>query len=218
MTAQNNNNRVIRVLIAEDQEVCRMGLRALIQHEDGLELVGEAVSFGDTLSFTEKLKPDVVLLDLTLVDGMIVDRIPELLANYDALKILVLTGTSDKEVHCLALKNGAMGVISKDAPCALLLKAISCIHDGEVWADRHTTATFFRCCQFMMKYPPPLSFTLTAREREIATLAAQGLPPKKIANQLQVADKTVRNQLAVIYHKLGVSSQVELALMFRYRD
>jgi len=195
----------------------RLGLRTLFREDSGLELAGEAASFEETLSFARSLAPDVLLLDLTLGEEMIVDRIPELLEISGKLKVLVLTGNPDKEIHRLALQRGAMGVFTKDAPNALLLKAIHCVHEGEIWVDHSTATAFFNHFQSATKSALPSAVAadknkLTAREREIAVLATQGLPAKQIAERIHISDKTVRNRLVTIYSKLGVSGQVELAL------
>lgn len=208
---------VIRILIAESQELVRLGLRTLLREDHELELVGEAANFAETASFAKKLSPDLLLLDLTLGDDLIVDRIPQLLDVSGKLKVLALTANQDKEIHRLALQMGARGVFIKSAPNALLLRAIHRIHAGEIWVDRHATAAFFNHFQSALKPTPATDNKdkLTAREREIAVLAAQGLPAKKIATRIQISDKTVRNLLVFVYSKLGVSGQIELAIKAR---
>lgn len=208
---------MIRILIADDCELVRLGLRRLVEHENGLELAGEAASFAETRLLAEQVAPDVVLLDLTLSDGFILDRIPELLDSAGQRKILVLTGDRDKENHRLALRLGAVGVVGKDQPAAILPKAIRRVHAGEVWIDRSMTATLFRDLQRAANPAPAPpagdrnGFALTCRERQIAILAAQGLPAKRIAQRCRISDKTVRNQLVAVYSKLNLAGQLELA-------
>ena len=206
--------RTIRILIAEDHDLVRLGLSTLFEQDRELELVGESAHFSETLTLVETLAPDVLLLDLALEDGSIVDRIPELLRRAVKLKILVFTASLDRETHRLALQMGAMGIFTKNTPNSLLLKAIRRVHTGEIWADRHTTAAFFNHFQSAAQSPPATSKrnALTARECQIAQLAAQGVPAKKIAARIGISDKTVRNQLVNVYSKLGVSGLVELAL------
>lgn len=207
---------MIRILLAEDHELTRLGLRTLIHQEKGLELVGEAASFADTLALAQRVAPDVILLNLSLSDGPAIERIPQLRDESGTRKILVLTGDRDKETHRLAMRMGAVGVFSKDEPAEILPRAIRRIHAGELWVDRHTTAALFqdfhRAANPAPQLPAASKESLTARERQIAALAAQGLPAKKIAERINVSDKTVRNQLVIVYSKLNVTGQLELAV------
>ncbi|HLF97608.1 MAG TPA: response regulator transcription factor [Methylococcaceae bacterium] len=203
---------MIRVLLAEDHDLVRLGLRTLIQAENGLVLAGEAASFAETLALAQRLAPDVILLNLTLSDGPVMERIPQLLGGTGKRKVLVLTGDRDKEVHRLALRMGAMGVFTKDGPAEILPKAIRRVHAGELWADRGTTAALFQDFHRAINPQPASKEMLTHREHQIATLAAQGLPAKKIAGRIHLSDKTVRNQLVIVYSKLNVAGQLELAV------
>ncbi len=119
-------------------------------------------------------------------------------------------------MHLLALRLGAVGVFIKDQSAYLLLKAIHSVHLGEVWFDNSLASgllqSFKQDASKAHAVKPPIENLLTGRELAVARLAIQGLPAKKIAAQLFISEKTVRNQLVVIYSKLGVASQVELVL------
>ena len=209
---------MIRVLLADDHELIRLGFRTLISSQDDIELVGEASSFQELISLNQQLNPDIILLELHLKDGDVMSKISEILN--DRPLVLVLTVCKDRETHLLALRLGARGIVTKDQSIEIILKAIRTVYAGEVWIDRFVTLDLWRNYSKTdgIKSPGEVAvnkisvarFNLTPRELEVARLAARGLPAKKIAAKLFISDKTVRNQLAVIYSKLGVSSQVEL--------
>lgn len=209
---------MIRVLLADDHELIRLGFRTLISSQDDIELVGEASSFQELISLNQQLNPDIILLELHLKDGDVTSKISEILN--DRPLILVLTVCKDRETHLLALRLGARGIVTKDQSIEIILKAIRTVYAGEVWIDRFVTLDLLRNysktdgikspCEVAVNKLSVARFNLTPRELEVARLAARGLPAKKIAAKLFISDKTVRNQLAVIYSKLGVSSQVEL--------
>lgn len=208
----------IRVLLADDHELIRLGLRTLLQAEADLELVGETGDFETTLRLAQQLSPDVILLDFMLHDGNSTERISELVCACPSCKILVFTTCYNCDKQLLALRHGAVGVFTINQPSRMLLKAIRSIYAGEVWVDKSLTREMLRS----FNHPPPLvpaeaintpaGNSLTHRESAIARLAAQGLAAKKIAAQLYISEKTVRNQLVIIYSKLGVASQIELVL------
>lgn len=207
---------VIRVLLAEDHELVRVGLDTLFKTDTQLKLLDEADNFGDTLRLAQQASPDVILLNINLKDGDTTERIPELLSACPSTKILILTACESREKHLLALRIGAMGIFTKTQPNFMLLKAIRSVHSGEVWLNRSLAAEMLRD----MNRPSisntaadtPKTNLLTPRELTIARLAAKGLAAKKISGQLFISEKTVRNQLVIIYSKLGVSSHVELVV------
>ncbi len=217
---------VIRVLIADEHELIRLGFCTLVESRPGIELIGHTDSFEDLKSQAQKLQPDVILLDFNLSEGNIVNRIPDLLAVCPNGKILVFTAIEDSELHLLALRLGALGIFAKKLSAETLIKAITCVYGGEVWVNRSTTALLLQNFNEITvseysdaKATGTLTATksdklnaLTRREADVACLAAQGMSAKNIAKKLFISEKTVRNQLTAIYNKLGVASQLELAL------
>jgi DNA-binding NarL/FixJ family response regulator len=204
----------IRILHSEDHELMRYGLRYLLQHEPEMELVGEATNFAQTLAFQNQLAPDVILLDLALDQGSVMERIPELLNGSMASKVIAVTAAFENETYRRAFQMGAMGVCTTRSPGTLLLKAIRAVHADDIWIDRQTASAFAnlaRSADNAAMAPSNLT-RLTPRQHEIACFAAQGLPVKAIANKMNISDKTVRNQLSIIYGLLDVSGQIDLAL------
>jgi DNA-binding NarL/FixJ family response regulator len=200
----------VRVLLADKHELIKIGVSTLLQSDPDLQLIGEADNFNDTLQLTRQLSPDVILLDITMKEGMIVERIPELPPAYPFCKIIVFTACADRDMHLLALKCGAVGVFFKDSPSRFLLKAIHSVYSGQVWLENSLAFDLLQSCR--QAITPSIEKKLTSRELAVARLAAQGLPSKKIATKLLISDKTVRNLLVSIYDKLDVTGQIELVL------
>ena len=209
---------MIRLLLADNHELIRLGLRTLIGEQDDIELVGEACSFQELISLCQQTQPDLIILDLHLQDGEVAHKIPELL-QYCPLA-LILTFCKDREAHLLVFRLGACGLVTKDQRIDIILKAIRAVCAGDVWIDRSLTQELCRTFnqskgmdsanKNSVTKPQFHQSILTARELEVARLAAQGHSVKKIAVDLSISDKTVRNQLAIIYGKCGVTNQVEL--------
>lgn len=216
----NQEIKLIRILLADDQELVRVGLQMIFQSESDLELVGVANNFEDTLLLSQKYVPDIVLFNYMfgksnymLREGNYIERLPELLSACPSSKVLILTPCQNKESHLLALRHGAVGVFILNQPIQMLIKAIHKVYSGEVWLTNSLTN------EMMQRFKPaanvmpiPIGNALTPRELTIARLLAQGIQVKQIAAKLFISEKTVRNQLVIIYSKLGVHNHVELVL------
>jgi two-component system, NarL family, response regulator DegU len=211
---------MIRVLLADNHELIRLGLRTLFDTQEDIELMGEACSFQELISLSQQTQPDLILLDLHLQDGEVAHKIPDIL-KYCPL-VLILTSCKDRDVHLLVFRLGAVGLVTKDQRIDIILKAIRAVCIGDIWIERSFTQEFWRTLgqandtDSAAKSIATISnfdlSILTAREIEVARLAARGLPVKKIASQLFISHKTVRNQLAIVYGKCGVTNQVELVV------
>ncbi|HEY8186700.1 MAG TPA: response regulator transcription factor [Pyrinomonadaceae bacterium] len=212
----------IRILLVDDHRVMRLGLRLLIEKQQGLTVVGEASGRTDALEVAEREQPDIILLDLTLPGTDGIDLIPELLAVAEKARILVLTGVLEPEAHTRAMRLGAMGVVLKEKAPEVLIKAIEKVHDGEIWLDRGMVANVFserlRVRETRRQDPEAAKIaTLTAREREVIALVGHGLRNKQIADRLFISEGTVRNHLTTVFSKLEVSDRFEL-LMYAYKN
>jgi two-component system, NarL family, nitrate/nitrite response regulator NarL len=215
-------DRPIGVLIVDDHAVLRASLRLLLEREPGISVVGQAENRAEALEIATRQQPEIILLDLCLRDENGIDMIPELLGAAEETRIILLTGVRDDEEHRRAIRQGAMGVVSKEAPPELLFKAIRRVNAGELWLNRHMTALLVA----ELRRPPQASkppaeaemiARLTPREREIVSLVAEGRRNKQIADKLYISDTTVRHHLTSILSKLGVSDRMEL-LIFAYRN
>ena len=209
----------IRVMIADDHPIVREGLRKLLSLEDDLEVVGEAIDGRDLLDKVNTQQPDVILLDLRMpnLDGL--SALQTLQQSGSSSKVIVLTASEDKNEFVQAMKLGCSGIVLKQTSADLIVKSIRKVNAGEIWLDSHTTAAVMR--QFAAapepsSAPPPARMRerspLSAREREIVALVAQGYKNKEMAEKMFISEQTVKNHLHNIFDKLGVSDRLELAL------
>ena len=209
----------IRLLIADDHPIVRDGLRKLLLLEDDFEVVGEAVDGRDVLDKVRELDPDIVLLDLRMpnLDGL--GALQAMQQTNKRTRVIILTASEDKNEFVQAMKLGCSGIVLKQTAPDLIVKSIRKVHSGEIWLDSHTTAAVMR--QFSTGLESSGSgqggkgrerSPLSAREREIVALVAQGYKNKEMAEKMFISEQTVKNHLHNIFDKLGVSDRLELAL------
>jgi DNA-binding NarL/FixJ family response regulator len=205
----------IRVVLADDHPIVRDGLRKLLSLEDDIDVVGEASDGREVLQIVQQNEPDVVLLDLRMpnLDGL--SALQALQQMNKKARVIVLTASEDKNEFVQAMKLGCSGIVLKQTSPELIVKSIRKVFAGEIWLDSHTTAAVMR--QFAApgeviggkgRERSPLS----AREREIVSLVAQGYKNKEMAEKMFISEQTVKNHLHNIFDKLGVSDRLELAL------
>ena len=205
----------IRVLIADDHPIVRAGLRHVLEAEEDLQVVGEARDGREVLERVEELEPDVLVLDLRMpgMDGLA--TLEGLKQTARKTRVLVLTGSDDRNEYIQAMKLGCSGIVLKSTGSDLIIKSIRKVHQGEIWLDSSTTAAVMR--QFAVPEANPgrdgrERAPLSQREREIIALVAQGHKNKEMAEKLFISEQTVKNHLHNIFDKLGVSDRLELAL------
>lgn len=213
-------SKKIRVLIADDHPIVRDGLRRLLELEDDIEVVGEAADGRQAIDLSVQRDPDVVLLDLRMpqLDGLA--ALQAIQAANKRARVIVLTASEDKNEFVQAMKLGCSGIVLKQTAPELIVKSIRKVNMGEIWLDSHTTAAVMR--QFAspmaeMSSSMPMAkgrerSPLSAREREIVALVAQGYKNKEMAEKMFISEQTVKNHLHNIFDKLGVSDRLELAL------
>lgn len=209
--------RTIRVMIVEDHGVVLWGLRNLVESESPrMCVVGSAQNRSEAFRAARATRPDVILLDLGLGEESGLDFLPRLREEAGA-RVLVLTGVRDEETHRRAIQRGASGVVCKDAPAEVVLKAIRKVHEGEVWLDRaaayQVLAELIRRGTTVQDDPQAERVaSLTPKEREIITVIAseENSTNKQVAQRLHISENTLRNHLSSIYDKLGISNRLEL--------
>jgi DNA-binding NarL/FixJ family response regulator len=214
--------KTIGILIVDDHEVVRVGLRHLIDKQPHMKIVGEARTLSDAVIIATREQPEIVILDLRLGDENGTEIIPELLRVSEESRIIVLTAVQDEEELRNASRLGAAGVIMKDSPADMVVKAIERVHAGELWLNRRLTAALVAELRRPGKQPlssgeDRLIACLTDREREVVALIGEGLKNKQIADRLFISETTVRHHITSILKKLHVSDRLEL-LIFAYKN
>jgi two-component system, NarL family, response regulator LiaR len=202
---------VIRVVIADDHEVVREGLRAFLALQDDVEVVGEAADGEEAVAAVARLEPDVALIDLVMprVDGL--EAIKRIRALSLATRVIVLTSFADEDRMLPAVRAGAVGYLLKDVDPQELVAAIRTVHDGETILHAAVIRELVREVAGDGR-EPPADNPLTPREREVLGLIARGRANKAIAFELGVAEKTVKTHVSNILGKLGVSDRTQAAL------
>lgn len=208
----------VRIVIADDHPIVRDGLKKLLLLEDDFEVVGEAGDGREVIEKVQELDPDVLLLDLRMpnLDGLA--ALQALQQTNKRTRVIVLTASEDKNEFVQAMKLGCSGIVLKQTAPDLIVKSIRKVNSGEIWLDSHTTAAVMR--QFSTGLEGSGSgggkgrerSPLSAREREIVALVAQGYKNKEMAEKMFISEQTVKNHLHNIFDKLGVSDRLELAL------
>ncbi len=206
---------MIRLLLVDDQNLIRRGLRALLKTDPELEIVGEAENGRDAIDLIATLQPDVVLMDIRMpiVDGVAATRI--ICTQALAPKVLVLTTFDDREYVTQALQAGAAGYLLKDTPFEELTQAIRLVTKG------YTQLAPGLASKLLLHSPPPPStlavsdawHELTPREQEIVEAIATGASNREIAATLFIAEKTVKNRITSILSKLNLRDRTQLAIV-----
>ncbi len=213
--------KMVRIVIADDHPIVRDGLKKLLLLEDDFEIVGEARDGREVLAKVQEVDPDVLLLDLRMpnLDGLA--ALQALQQTNKRTRVILLTGSEDKNEFVQAMRLGCSGIVLKHTASELIVKSIRKVNSGLVWLDSHTTAAVMR--QFSTNLDGSSSSQgsggkgrerspLTTREREIVALVAQGYKNKGMAEKMSISEQTVKNHIHNIYHKLGVSDRLALAL------
>ncbi|MGH9930137.1 MAG: response regulator [Pyrinomonadaceae bacterium] len=211
------SNKSIQILLIDDHQVVREGLRMLLESQPGFKILGEAANGAAALEFLKKGKPDLILLDLDLGTENGLDLLPKLLEVAPEAKVLILTGVRTEAEHRRAILAGARGIVQKERATAHLIKAIEKVVEGEVWYDRTKMGSVFSDLLSSGKNKDLSSdeakiATLTDRELQVINLIALGLKNKPIAERLFISETTVRHHLTSVFGKLSVSSRLELII------
>ncbi len=202
---------MIRILIADDHAILRAGIRALLQLHPDFEVVGEAANGQEALAQTQKLTPDVVLMDIGMpgMDGLAATR--AIIAAHPHIRVLILTQHENREYVLPALKAGAAGYVLKRAPDDSLIQAIRAVYTGQTYTDPRISDVLVDDVRRRAEGAPPDPFdTLTGREREVLTLLAQGKTYKQVAETLFISVKTVDFHRTNLMRKLNLSNRSEL--------
>ncbi len=206
----------LRLIVLDPQELVRQGLLALLAAEPELQVVGEAGTMADALAMVTKLRPHLVLMDLHLAETSGMDACRQMLEAMPALRLLVLTGLTDETAVAAAIRSGAHGYLLKDTPFPELVRAIRTVAGGRGYLDPRITQHAFQWLRTStLPIPQPHGLhRLSPQERLILPLLAHGKTNKEIATALHLSDKTIKNYLANIYDKLGITRRTEAVAWF----
>jgi NarL family two-component system response regulator LiaR len=201
----------IRVLVTDDHAIVRKGLRALLATEPRIEVVGEAHDGEQAITEAQRLRPDVILMDLVMpgIDGIEATR--RIKACQPDVRVLVLSSyAADEQISC-AIRAGASGYLLKDSSPGELVRAIQRVYEGESWlapAVARQVLDKVRGTSGSEREPA----VLTAREVEVLRLVARGQNNRRIAEQLEISEATVRGHVSNILAKLNLSNRTQAAL------
>ena len=207
----------IKILIADDHPVVRVGLRNMLQANGQMKVIAEAKDGVEALNMVRTLRPDILLLDLAMPNMPGMDALRELTSESSSTstRTIVLTGLIDKRQILEALQLGARGVVLKDAVVNHLSACIRAVMQGQYWLEGRPVQNLVQVLRDLAAQtaaPPRKTFGLTPRELEVVSLITEGSTNKHIAHTFGISEETVKRHLTNIFNKLGVGNRLELAL------
>lgn len=200
----------IRILIADDHAVVRSGLRALLVADPGLEVVGEAGDGTETLQQVATLRPNLVLLDITMPPDNGIEIAKRLKEKHPEVVVLILTMHEDESLLHEALRSGAAGYVIKRAEESEIIQAIYAASQGDIYVHRTMTRALLHQPVTTEHRRGATAINLTRRELDVLRLLAKGNTNRQIADLLGLSVRTVENHRANLMGKLGLVSRVEL--------
>ncbi|WP_037571568.1 response regulator [Phaeacidiphilus oryzae] len=198
----------IKVLIVDDHQVVRRGLRTFLEVQDDIEVVGEAADGAEGVSLAETVAPDVILMDVVMPGTDGIEALRELRARGDRAKVLIVTSFTEHRTVVPALRAGAVGYVYKDVDPDALAGAIRAVHAGHVLLQPELADAL------LTEDPAPegRAGSLTEREREVLALIADGRSNREIARALHLSEKTVKTHVSNILMKLDLADRTQAAL------
>jgi DNA-binding NarL/FixJ family response regulator len=200
----------IKILIVDDHPMMREALQTAFEGEDDLEMIGEAPDAITALKMLEKIKPDVIMMDMLLPEMSGLEAIEKIIGNNPGAKILVLSSMEDEERIISAIQAGALGYFPKTAPRGYLLEAIRKVADGIPYMPAGITLKLFQGLRRTKSLPAnDAQISLTTRQQEILSLLAEGHSDDEIAKLLHLEDSTVRAHVHHILQRLGLKNRAQ---------
>jgi len=200
-TRQEESTRSVRILLVDDHQVVRSGLKTLFELEDDLVVVGEAGTAGEAVRRTEIDRPDLVLMDVRLPDRSGIAACNEITRRFPAAKVLILTSYADEVALAAAVTAGASGYVLKRARASEIIEDLRKVMAGKLLFDQRGRND----------EPAPLLSSLSPQERALSWHLAEGLTNSEIADRMGLSEKTVKNYVSRVLTKLGMSRRSEAA-------
>jgi two-component system nitrate/nitrite response regulator NarL len=205
----------IRILLADDHPVVRIGVRNMLQVDEAMEVVGEASDGDEAITQTLDLLPDILLLDLQMPRLPGLEAMRAIMGGSPTVKILMLTSTITTQQVIEALQIGARGIVMKNALTDHLTKAIRAVSGGDYWIGGKRVVNLVGALHELMQQaqvPERKTYGLTPRELDVVGCIVEGCSNRDIAKQFTLSEETVKRHLSNIFDKTGVSTRLELAL------
>jgi two-component system, NarL family, response regulator DevR len=211
MTDSETTSKTITVFLLDDHEVVRQGVRDLLEASGEIKVIGEASTAAEALSRIPSVRPQVAVLDVRLPDGNGVEVCREILNSYPEIACLMLTSYSDDEALFEAIMAGASGYVLKQIRGNDLVAAVKQVATGASLLDPALTGRVLARLRNPPKEDERLG-RLTEQERRILSLIAEGMTNRQIANELHLAEKTIKNYVSTLLMKLGMERRTEAAV------
>ena len=201
-----------RILLVDDHEIVRLGLKALLERHPNFEVVAEASAAHEAIEKVEAFQPDVVVMDIRLPGGSGIEACEEISERFHDSKVIMLTSYAEDEMLFSAIRAGAAGYVLKQIGGEDLVKAIEAVGRGEALLDPAVTQRIFQEVRKAAKEEEASAFSaLTQQEKHVLLLVSEGKTNREIAKALFLGEGTVRNYVSSILSKLGVSNRAEAA-------
>ena len=201
-----------RIVLVDDHELVRIGLKSLLERHPQFDVVGEAGSAREALEQVEALKPDVVVMDIRLPGTSGIDACEQIVNQYPETKVLMLTSYAEDEMLFSAIRAGASGYVLKQIGSEDLIKAIESVGRGEALLDPAVTQRVFQEVRRVVKEEEASAFShLSQQEKHVLLLVSEGKTNREIAKNLFLGEGTVRNYVSSILSKLSVNNRAEAA-------
>jgi len=202
----------LRLLLVDDHKVVRLGLRTLLDSEPDIEVVAEAATAAEAIQLAERLRPDLILMDIRLPDQTGIVACRRIRQNWPEVKVLMLTSYAEEELVIEAIEAGAAGYVLKQLDTGELLRAVRAVGQGKAVLDPEVTQQVLSGVRRARQEAQVTAFKeLSKRELEILAQVAQGKTNAEIAEVLVLSEKTVRNHVSTILSKLEMSNRIEAA-------
>jgi len=201
-----------RLVIVDDHEVVRLGLKALLEHHPHFEVVGEAGTAREALELVARIRPDIVLMDIRLPGASGIEACQEITKNFSETRVVMLTSYAEDEMLFSAIRAGASGYVLKQIGGDDLIRALEAVSRGEALLDPAVTQRVFQEVRRAVKDEEASAFVnLSQQEKHVLSLVTEGKTNREIAKALFLGEGTVRNYVSSILSKLGVSNRAEAA-------
>jgi two-component system response regulator DevR len=201
-----------RIILVDDHEVVRLGLKALLERHSHFEVVGEAGSSREAIELVSNIQPDIVVMDIRLPGSSGIEACEEITRRFPTTKVIMLTSYAEDEMLFSAIRAGASGYILKQIGGEDLIRALEAVGRGEALLDSAVTQRVFQEVRRAVKEEEASAFAhLSQQEKHVLLLVSEGKTNREIAKALFLGEGTVRNYVSSILSKLGVSNRAEAA-------